>query len=165
MYYIIGADQKEYGPVSAEELRRWIAAGRANGQTRTRTDNSTEWRPLREYAEFADLANPQPRSAPPTFSSTPPPPPESLGDTNSLAIAGFVCSLLGLACCGCGILSVVGLVLSLIALNRANQSPDQAGRGLAIAGIVLAALGLLGGLGFWGLRLTRMGHMIRPFGW
>ena len=29
MYKILGADQKEYGPVTAEELRIWIAQGRA----------------------------------------------------------------------------------------------------------------------------------------
>ena len=33
MYKIIGADQKEYGPVTAEQLRQWIAEGRVNGQT------------------------------------------------------------------------------------------------------------------------------------
>jgi len=33
MYTIIGGDQKQYGPVTAEELRRWIAEGRADAQT------------------------------------------------------------------------------------------------------------------------------------
>ena len=31
MYKIIGADQKEYGPVSIEQLRLWITEGRVDG--------------------------------------------------------------------------------------------------------------------------------------
>jgi len=34
MYKIIGADGKEYGPIPAEQLREWIAEGRANAQTK-----------------------------------------------------------------------------------------------------------------------------------
>ena len=30
MYKIIGADQREYGPVSADQVREWISQGRAN---------------------------------------------------------------------------------------------------------------------------------------
>ena len=30
MFTIIGGDGKEYGPVNTEQLRAWIAAGRAN---------------------------------------------------------------------------------------------------------------------------------------
>ncbi len=33
MYKIIGADGKEYGPVTAEQLKQWIADGRVNGNT------------------------------------------------------------------------------------------------------------------------------------
>ena len=66
--------------------------------------------------------------------------------SNGMAIGGFVCSLLGflgVLCCG-GLLSIVGLILSIIGLKKAKEL-DGAGKGLAIAGIVLGALGLLGG--------------------
>ena len=33
MYKIIGGDQKEYGPVTADQLRAWITEGRVNGLT------------------------------------------------------------------------------------------------------------------------------------
>jgi hypothetical protein len=36
-YYMLGGDGKEYGPVAAEQLRQWMAEGRANGQTQVRT--------------------------------------------------------------------------------------------------------------------------------
>src|ERR1051326_516578 len=54
MYKIIGGDHKEYGPVSAEEIRRWIAEGRANAQTSARLEGTGEWKPLSAFAEFAD---------------------------------------------------------------------------------------------------------------
>ena len=53
MYKIIGADQKEYGPVSAEEIRRWVAEGRANAQTLLQADGQSDWRPLSTFPEFA----------------------------------------------------------------------------------------------------------------
>jgi hypothetical protein len=54
MYKIIGGDQKEYGPVTPDELRRWIAEGRLNGQSRVRLEGQTDWQPLSEFPEFAD---------------------------------------------------------------------------------------------------------------
>jgi hypothetical protein len=54
MYKIIGGDQKEYGPVTADELRRWIAEGRLNGQSQVRLEGQTDWLPLSSFPEFAD---------------------------------------------------------------------------------------------------------------
>ncbi len=53
MYTIIGADQKEYGPVAAEQLCQWIADGRANGATRARLEGSAEWKTLADFPDFA----------------------------------------------------------------------------------------------------------------
>lgn len=53
MYKIIGADGKEYGPISAETLKQWIAEGRANQNTRIQAEGSTEWKSLSEFPEFA----------------------------------------------------------------------------------------------------------------
>ncbi len=66
MYKIIGADGKAYGPVSAEQVRQWVAAGRADGQTLAQTPGQTEWRRLSELPEFADaLAGPAAGQLPP----------------------------------------------------------------------------------------------------
>jgi hypothetical protein len=62
MYKIIGGDGREYGPVSLEQLRQWIAEGRANAQTRVCAEGSTEWKPL---ASFPELAVALPLTAPP----------------------------------------------------------------------------------------------------
>lgn len=67
--------------------------------------------------------------------------------TNGLAIAGFATSFLALCCW----FLPVGLVLSIVALVQINKNPQQGGKGLAIAGIVISAvcmfIGLLFGLG------------------
>lgn len=53
-YTIIGGDEKEYGPVSAEDIGAWIREGRADGNTRVRK-NSGNWGTLGDHAEFAAL--------------------------------------------------------------------------------------------------------------
>ena len=55
MYKIIGADQREYGPVPVEQVRKWIAEGRANAQTKAWSEGSSEWKTLADFPEFADL--------------------------------------------------------------------------------------------------------------
>lgn len=55
MYKILGADQKEYGPVTADQLRQWITEGRANSQTMVQGPDSTEWKPLGSFPEFASI--------------------------------------------------------------------------------------------------------------
>ena len=55
MYKIIGADGRQYGPVSADQIRFWIAANRANGQTMAQSEGGTEWRPLSQFAEFSSV--------------------------------------------------------------------------------------------------------------
>jgi hypothetical protein len=58
MYHIIGSDGREYGPVTAEQLREWIGQGRANAQTQVRVEGETAWRPLSDYPEFGVAAIP-----------------------------------------------------------------------------------------------------------
>jgi len=54
-YKIIGGDHKEYGPETSEQVRQWIAEGRANGQSLAKAEGSTEWKPLSAHPEFADI--------------------------------------------------------------------------------------------------------------
>jgi hypothetical protein len=68
MYKIIGADGREYGPVSAAQLRQWIAERRANAQTQIQVQGSSDWISLGSLTEFADVlaaAVPPPRMAVP----------------------------------------------------------------------------------------------------
>src|SRR5277367_2360050 len=68
MYKIIGANQVEYGPVSADQIRAWIAEGRVNTQTLAQAEGETTWKPLSSFPEFAT-----------SIPSTPPPAPAPLG--------------------------------------------------------------------------------------
>ena len=63
MYKIIGADQKEYGPVSADLLRQWIAEGRVSVQTQVLPEGATEWKTVGDLPEFADLLHTMPSAA------------------------------------------------------------------------------------------------------
>ena len=64
-------------------------------------------------------------------------------ESNSMATAGFVCSLLGLTPLWIGfLLCVLGIVFSSIGYTKARQM-DGRGRGLAIAGLVLGILFVL----------------------
>ena len=62
-YKIIGGDNKEYGPISPEDIRQWIAEGRLGAQTPIKSDTDTAWRTLGTLPEFADA-----------FKTTAPPP-------------------------------------------------------------------------------------------
>lgn len=78
MYKIIGGDQKEYGLVSAEDMRKWIAEGRLNTQTLAKAEGDEEFRPLAGFPEFVDAlaaaaaaAEPPPAPAPAAAASLP----------------------------------------------------------------------------------------------
>jgi len=53
MYFIIGGDGKQYGPISEADLRKWIVEGRLNQQSLARTESETEFRALATFPEFA----------------------------------------------------------------------------------------------------------------
>ncbi|MBA4150904.1 MAG: DUF4339 domain-containing protein [Verrucomicrobia bacterium] len=53
MYKIIGADQREYGPITSEQMQQWIAEGRVNAQTLVWSETSANWKPLSSYPELA----------------------------------------------------------------------------------------------------------------
>ncbi len=147
MFKIIGDDQKEYGPVSAEMLRQWIAERRAVGSTRIQVEGSSEWRPLSEFPEFAAAlaavpppvtAAAPPAAGTPALLALPAAPPK----TSGLAIASLVCGVLGL--CTAGITALVGLVLGIVALMKISKSEGKVGgNAFAIAGICVSAVFLL----------------------
>jgi len=71
MFKVIGGDQKEYGPVTAQEILRWIAEGRLNRQSRIMAEGTTEWKNLEDFPEFAaalaSRAGQTPGQQPPPF--------------------------------------------------------------------------------------------------
>lgn len=62
MYKIIGGDGKEYGPVTADQLRQWVADGRANAHSQVRPEGAADWQSLGSLPELAALFSAPPAS-------------------------------------------------------------------------------------------------------
>ncbi len=137
-YRIIGDDGKQYGPVTGDQVRQWIAQGRAESRTPVFVEGAKDWTFVGLLPEFANCFPTTP--APPTIA-----PPVHARRTSGFATAGMVCGILAwtLFCCCCaGVpFSLFALVFSLIGLSQINRHPElYEGRGQAIAGLVLAIL-------------------------
>ena len=147
MYRIIGGDQKEYGPVSADEVRAWIKERRLNASSLARSEGATDWKPLSLFPEFsstlASLAAPA-VTASPIFVQAP--------RNNSMAVAGLICGIMAwlTGCCCYGIpFNILGIVFSSIALNQLRRDREaQGGRTMAIAGLVLSIVQIVLIIGF-----------------
>jgi len=72
MYYVIGVNGQQYGPVDEIVLKQWIGEGRVSAQSLSFKSGEASWMPLGERADFRGLFA-QPASPPPA-SGVPPPP-------------------------------------------------------------------------------------------
>jgi predicted acyltransferase len=72
------------------------------------------------------------------------PPPVAVAQRgDDLALAGLICGVLSNVCCCFTIVcAVLGIVFSVIALSRHDAHPQQGGKGMALAGLVLSVAGL-----------------------
>lgn len=144
MFKMIGADRKEYGPVSAEQIRQWIAEGRVNSSTLLQAAGSSEWKPLSAFAEFGIGAAPPPLgnySAPPVLAEE---------DRKSKLAAGLLGIFLGgigvhrfylgyttigvvqilVTFITCGFGSIWGLVEGILIIAGSTITTDARGRPL-----------------------------------
>jgi hypothetical protein len=53
VYTIIGGDGREYGPVPTDQIRSWIASGRADLNTKAKELGSDEWKTLGDFPAFS----------------------------------------------------------------------------------------------------------------
>jgi hypothetical protein len=128
MYKIIGGDLKQYGPVSAADVRKWVAEGRLNAQSLVQAYGDIEWKRLSQFPEFADGLPDKPT----TLSTTEPPvAPEQDGERDAAlqrvkgpAIALKVTAILNT------VLAVWGLVKTMFFrpnLDQFNSALQQIG--------------------------------------
>lgn len=89
MYRIIGVDNQQYGPVSADQVRRWLVENRVNAQTLVQLEGTQDWKPLGTFAEFANDFK-----APPALASSTQPPTTALSSKASSKIPAGVCGIL-----------------------------------------------------------------------
>lgn len=137
MYKIVGSDQKEYGPVSSDQIREWIGQGRANGQSVASFEGSP-WKPLSTFPEFADALR---AVAPPPLGGSVP---GSLYGgasrrSNTAAIAGLVLGISGICCCF-PFFSMLGVIFSAIGWVQIRRSPQiySTHPAVAVTGLVLS---------------------------
>jgi len=88
MYKIIGADQKEYGPISTDQIRQWVAEGRVNGETQVCAEGTQDWKPLRTFPEFGA----GPSASAPAIPAKPP------GSIKVFGILNIVFGSMGILC-------------------------------------------------------------------
>jgi hypothetical protein len=138
MYKIIGADQREYGPVSADQIRQWMREGRANATTLIQAEGVPGWRPLSTFPEFAT----------PPHAPAVPPYTTPVSQTNNSALTGLIFGILSVTCPCTGLpVGVIGIIFSCMALSQFNHNPAQKGRGMATAGLILSIIGVMIWLG------------------
>jgi hypothetical protein len=140
MYKIIGADQKEYGPVTADQLRQWLAEGRVSVQTQVLPEGATEWKTLGDLPEFATAAS----SAPPAMPGIPVPAPVPAGAelVKGPAIGLLVVAILGV------IFAIISLIKNAlmggsIPANSKVQIPAWVTMLSGPIGVVLSVIGIL----------------------
>lgn len=116
MYKLIGADGKEYGPISAEQVRQWIAEGRAGRQTLMQMEGSPDWKPLGTLPEFASNFGPATPSMPI------PPTPMNMGMGSAVAESKVQGPAIGLIIIGIlGILSAAASVIVSLSGSALQQ--------------------------------------------
>ncbi len=146
MYAIIGGDQKQYGPVTADQMREWIAQGRVNSSTLVQAAGSTDWKPLSAFPELAGV----PAQA---ASATPPPMPAPASDggvsvvipyKNPKALIAYYLAVFSLIPCAGIPLGIAAVVLGILGLKFAAAHPTARGKVHAWVGIILGGLCALG---------------------
>ena len=157
MYKILGADGKEYGPVSIEQFREWVAQGRANAQTQILESGKTEWKPAAQIPELAILFA---SSSPPPLPSGPPPvlrPLKPAAKQQGLAVLSFVLGICSFVLCLSAITGIPAIICGHVAQSRAKRFPQQyGGAGFAVAGIILGYVSILFSLVVLGLLLPAL---------
>jgi hypothetical protein len=136
MYKIIGTDQKEYGPVSGDQLRQWIAEGRINARTMVQPEGGQDWKPLADFPEFQLLLSQRPQPISPAS------PAGAAPKTSGLAITSLILGVLGVITCG--ITAIIGLILGIVSMRKIQNSGGRLGGwGVALAGTIVSGIFLI----------------------
>ena len=142
MYKILGGDQKEYGPVTADQVQEWIHQRRANAQTMIRADGSAEWKPLGSFPEFsAALASPPPAPAPVSVAVEQDNPMSAVVPyKNPKALIAYYLGIFSLIPCIAIPLGISAFILGVLGLKFLKTHPNAHGKVHAWIGIVLGGL-------------------------
>jgi hypothetical protein len=163
-----------YGPANMETLKQWVREGRITAAMQLAPEGSVDWKPAAGYPELQGMFSPEVvagttgQTAPPQPAAGNPTPqtpaatqtyatPGGTPQTNPLAIASLVCSILGCCC----VLGIIGIVLGVVAKNQIKASGgQQQGDGIATAGIIVGIITTILGLcltSAWRIHVFRSG--------
>jgi uncharacterized membrane protein len=156
MYTIIGGDQKEYGPISGDDVRQWIAEGRLNEQSLAKGEGDAEFRTLEKFPELASAF------APKAPESHTPPPSTSASGSAAVSESEYDLDILGCITNGwellknnMGLLFVGALIYLLIELAIGGlASIPLIGSLFSIANFIISGP-LVGGLLFLFILVIR----------
>jgi hypothetical protein len=134
MYKIIGADGKEYGPITAEQLKQWLAEGRVNSQTRVLAEGATDWKPLSEIPELAATTTP---SAPLAAAAFQPNAASATDQVNGPAIGLMVTAILGF------LIQLLALAVNVLGVSFGAM---QSGQNEAWMNMFSGTIGIVSGI-------------------
>ncbi|MGD0251093.1 MAG: GYF domain-containing protein [Verrucomicrobiota bacterium] len=169
MYKVLGSDGNEYGPVSAEQVKKWIVENRVEKKTPVIPEGGVDWVFLGSLPEFA--------AAFMTPSSGPPPIPPSAGASksaagfnkvipykNARALVAYYLGVFSVIPPFGALLGIPALILGISGLRFQRRNPDAGGNVHAWIGIVLGGLFGFGYLALIALVIIRgvvHGHSMR----
>lgn len=147
-YY--GENGQQHGPFDDGAIRQAISEGRLTPYTMVWREGMPGWLPLLQVPELSggSVVPQSPESGGPgpavPYGVMP-------GATSGLAIASMVCGIVGVLMCFCylsGLCGIPAVICGHMALSRISRSPvPVAGRGMAIAGLILGYLDILISIG------------------
>lgn len=158
MYKIIGADGKEYGPITAEQVRQWVAEGRANAQTKVLPDGSTDWKTLAEVPELATAATMAPPLSQPAYAYQPA---AAVSQVQGPAIGLIVTAILGFIAQVAGLLmNILGVSMGAMQSGRQEAWMNMFSGGLGIASSIFA-MAIAGLILYGALKMKKL----ESYGW
>ena len=139
MYKITGADGKEYGSITIDQLKKWIAENRVNRQTSVKAEGDTDWKPLDSLPELAGAF------IPPLISPAPAPATNSglnviIPYRNPRALIAYYLGVFSLIPFIGIVLGITAFVLGILGLRYRRRNPAAGGAVHAWIGIVAGGL-------------------------
>jgi hypothetical protein len=145
MYKILGSDGNEYGPVSAEQVKKWIAENRVEKKTPILPEGAPDWVFLESLPEFAAAFGLPPSHPPPILSSAQTSKSADSFNTiipykNARALVAYYLGVFSVIPPVGALLGIPALVLGISGLRFRRRKPEAGGSVHAWIGIVLGGL-------------------------
>ena len=149
MYKVLGSDGNEYGPVSADQVKKWVAENRVEKKTPVMPEGAPDWIFLESLPEFAAAFGP-------SASGPPPIPPSAraaksadglnaiIPYKNARALVAYYLGVFSVIPPLGALLGIPALVLGISGLRFRRRNPEAGGSVHAWIGIVLGGLFSLG---------------------